>query len=61
MVVIVVIVIIDLFAIVFGLSFMRARKARRPGAPRPASWRRPPPAKAVSRRDFFARVAADLA
>ena len=55
-VVIVALVVIDLFAIAFGLSFMRARKAQlgetaTDGLPAP-----PPPTKgpkAVSRREFF--------
>jgi cytochrome b6-f complex iron-sulfur subunit len=55
-VVIVALVVVDLFAIAFGLSFLRARKAQlgTPGAPGAAPP--PPPAKgpkAVSRREFF--------
>ncbi len=52
---IVAVVIIDLFAIAFGLSFVRARKAQRAaeaGAPVPAG---PTSGKPVSRRDFFRR------
>jgi cytochrome b6-f complex iron-sulfur subunit len=55
-VVIVALVVIDLFAIAFGLSFMRARKAQlgtpaAPGAlPAPPATKGP---KAVSRREFF--------
>ncbi len=48
---IVVFVIIDVFAIVFGLSFLRAAKVQRDvadGAPAPARK-----APAMSRRDFF--------
>jgi cytochrome b6-f complex iron-sulfur subunit len=55
-VVIVALVVIDLFAIAFGLSFMRARKAQlgapaAPGAPPPPPLAKGP--KAVSRREFF--------
>ena len=52
-VVIVALVIIDLFAIAFGLSFMRARKAQL-GTPAPPGALPPPPVtkgpKSVSRR-----------
>jgi cytochrome b6-f complex iron-sulfur subunit len=55
-VVIVALVVIDLFAIAFGLSFLRARKAQlgapaAPGAPPPPPLAKGP--KAVSRREFF--------
>jgi len=52
---IVVVVVVDLFAIAFGLSFVRARKAQRAveaGLPIPESAKT---AKPVSRRDFFRR------
>jgi cytochrome b6-f complex iron-sulfur subunit len=57
----VVIAVVDLFAIIFGLSFIRARRAARveevgrPGAP---AARAEPPAKTpkpVTRREFFRR------
>jgi cytochrome b6-f complex iron-sulfur subunit len=55
---IVVVVVLDLFAIVFGLSFMRARKAQRaaeagglPGGPLPQTAAKAP--KPMSRREFF--------
>jgi cytochrome b6-f complex iron-sulfur subunit len=55
-VVIVALVVIDLFAIAFGLSFLRARKAQL-GTPAAPGALPPPPAakgpKAVSRREFF--------
>jgi len=54
-VVIVALVVIDLFAIAFGLSFLRARKAQL-GATTPGGLPAPPPVKgpsAVSRREFF--------
>ena len=55
---IVVVVVLDLFAIVFGLSFMRARKAQRAAetADLPGVLAPQPPAKApkpISRREFF--------
>ncbi|MGH2659826.1 MAG: hypothetical protein ACRDHS_09220, partial [Actinomycetota bacterium] len=56
----VVIVVIDLFAVVFGLSFVRARRAARaevaaPGAP-PVRGEAPPKApRPVTRREFFRR------
>jgi cytochrome b6-f complex iron-sulfur subunit len=55
---IVVVLVIDLFAIIFGLSFVRARRAERagaegtPGAPRAESGGRAA-SKPISRRDFF--------
>lgn len=52
---IVAVVVIDLFAVVFGLSFVRARRAQRAaeaGALTPESERT---SKPVSRRDFFRR------
>lgn len=56
---IVVVLVLDLFAIVFGLSFVRARRAERvaaapgtAGAPSPAEAGKPAP-KPLSRRDFF--------
>ncbi|MFB3738543.1 MAG: ubiquinol-cytochrome c reductase iron-sulfur subunit [Candidatus Velamenicoccus archaeovorus] len=58
----VVMAVIDLFAIVFGLSFVRARRAERvaagvgvgaPGAPAPEAGPKAP--KPVSRREFFRR------
>jgi cytochrome b6-f complex iron-sulfur subunit len=56
---IVVIVILDLFAIIFGLSFMRARREQREAqaAATAAAFGRPAPktAKPVSRREFFRR------
>jgi cytochrome b6-f complex iron-sulfur subunit len=54
---IVAIVVIDLFAVAFGLSFLRARRAEQAAPPAPGL----PPApltkgpKAVSRREFFRR------
>ncbi len=54
-VVIVALVVIDLFAIAFGLSFLRARKAQL-GATTPGGLPAAPPVKgpsAVSRREFF--------
>jgi cytochrome b6-f complex iron-sulfur subunit len=52
---IVVLVVLDLFAIAFGLSFVRARRAqdeaRAAGGPPPVEK----PAPALSRRDFFRR------
>jgi cytochrome b6-f complex iron-sulfur subunit len=54
-VVIVALVIIDLFAIAFGLSFLRARRAQL-GATTPGGLPAAPPVKgpkAVSRREFF--------
>ena len=51
---IVVIVVIDLFAIAFGLSFLRARKAQQAetaGLPAPPAAARAP--KPISRRDFL--------
>ncbi len=56
--VLVVIGVADLFAIFFGLSFMRARKAARvAAASAPGLPSEPParPVKPVSRRDFFRR------
>ena len=55
---IVVVVVLDLFAIVFGLSFMRARKAQRAaetaGIPGPHAAEAPAKApKPISRREFF--------
>ena len=55
-VVIVALVVIDLFAIAFGLSFMRARKAQLATPATPGALPAPPPTKgpkAVSRREFF--------
>jgi cytochrome b6-f complex iron-sulfur subunit len=56
-VVIVALVVIDLFAIAFGLSFMRARKAQLGAQGVPGALPAPPPAakgpKSVSRREFF--------
>ena len=56
---IVVIVIIDLFAIVFGLSFARSRRARRQADAAAAAAilgePAPPAPKPVSRREFFRR------
>ena len=56
----VVIVVIDLFAIVFGLSFVRARRAARvevaaPGAPAVRGEAPPKAPKPVTRREFFRR------
>jgi cytochrome b6-f complex iron-sulfur subunit len=48
---IVVFVALDIFAIVFGLSFVRAAKAQRDAADGAAAAHRPAPA--MSRRDFF--------
>jgi cytochrome b6-f complex iron-sulfur subunit len=55
-VVIVALVVIDLFAIAFGLSFMRARRAQLGTPPVPGTLPAPPTSKgpkAVSRREFF--------
>ena len=55
-VVIVALVVIDLFAIAFGLSFMRARRAHLDTPAAPGALPPPPLAKgpkAVSRREFF--------
>jgi cytochrome b6-f complex iron-sulfur subunit len=55
-VVIVALVVIDLFAIAFGLSFMRARKAQLGTPAAPGALPAPPAStgpKAVSRREFF--------
>ncbi len=55
---IVAIVVIDLFAIAFGLSFVRARRAQRATPSAPGAALPPPPAKgpkSVSRREFFRR------
>jgi cytochrome b6-f complex iron-sulfur subunit len=54
---IVIVLIVDLFAIFFGLSFVRARRAQRaaaggPGLPPQPPARAPRP---ISRRDFFRR------
>jgi cytochrome b6-f complex iron-sulfur subunit len=56
---IVVVLVLDLFAIIFGLSFVRARRAERlatqpstPGAPSALEGGKPAP-KPISRRDFF--------
>ncbi|MGH2529171.1 MAG: ubiquinol-cytochrome c reductase iron-sulfur subunit [Actinomycetota bacterium] len=56
----VVIVVIDLFAVVFGLSFVRARRAARaevaaPGAPAVRGEAPPKAPKPVTRREFFRR------
>ncbi|HEX9122759.1 MAG TPA: Rieske 2Fe-2S domain-containing protein [Actinomycetota bacterium] len=58
----VVMAVIDLFAIVFGLSFVRARRAERAtavpvpvGGPAPAAETGPKAPKPVSRREFFRR------
>ena len=48
---IVIFVVLDIFAIVFGLSFVRAAKAQREAADGAAAAGRPSPA--MSRRDFF--------
>jgi cytochrome b6-f complex iron-sulfur subunit len=54
--VLVVLAALDLFAIIFGLTFVRARKAQRAEAARVPGLPEPPkPARAVSRRDFFRR------
>ena len=46
--------VLDLFAIVFGLSFLRARKAQRAAAAQiPGLPEAPRAVKAVARRDFF--------
>jgi cytochrome b6-f complex iron-sulfur subunit len=56
---IVVVVVLDLFAILFGLSFVRARRAARaqeelaPGRPAPAPERTRKAPKPMSRREFF--------
>jgi hypothetical protein len=59
LVAIVVIVVLDLFAVVFGLSFVRARREQRAAdeAATAAAFGRPPPKgpKPVSRREFFRR------
>lgn len=55
-VVIVALVVIDLFAIAFGLSFLRARRAQLGAAAAPGALPAPPVVKgpkAVSRREFF--------
>ena len=57
-VVIVALVVVDLFAIAFGLSFLRARKAQAGAATTPSGLPAPPPVKgpkSVSRREFFRR------
>ncbi|MGH2579425.1 MAG: ubiquinol-cytochrome c reductase iron-sulfur subunit [Actinomycetota bacterium] len=56
----VVIAVIDLFAIVFGLSFVRARRAARaevavPGAPAVRAEAPPKAPRPVTRREFFRR------
>ncbi|HEX9717948.1 MAG TPA: Rieske 2Fe-2S domain-containing protein, partial [Actinomycetota bacterium] len=56
----VVIVVIDLFAMVFGLSFVRARRAARaevaaPGAPTVRGEAPPKAPRPVTRREFFRR------
>ena len=54
-----VVLVLDLFAIIFGLSFMRSRKAQRaaetelPGGPAPEAPAKAP--KPMSRRTFFRR------
>jgi len=59
LVVVVVILLVDLFAIVFGLSFVRARRAQKSqeAAATAAMLGEPPPKapKPVSRREFFRR------
>jgi cytochrome b6-f complex iron-sulfur subunit len=56
---IVVVVVLDMFAILFGLSFLRARRAQRAAEEEAASGRQTPPEpatkghKPMSRRDFF--------
>lgn len=50
---IVAVIVVDLFAVVFGLSFVRARRAERAAAAGVAPGERA--AKPVSRRDFFRR------
>jgi len=52
---IVAVVIIDLFAIAFGLSFVRARKAQRAAEAGEPTVSGPTSGKPVSRRDFFRR------
>ena len=56
---IVVVIVIDLFAIFFGLSFLRARREQRAQAQLAAGGvvaeEAPPAPKPVSRRDFFRR------
>jgi cytochrome b6-f complex iron-sulfur subunit len=49
---IVAVVVIDIFAVIFGLSFVRARRAQRAGEAVPESERT---SKPVTRRDFFRR------
>jgi cytochrome b6-f complex iron-sulfur subunit len=57
---IIVVLVLDLFAIIFGLSFVRARRAERmamepgtPGAPSRLEGGGRPASKPISRRDFF--------
>jgi cytochrome b6-f complex iron-sulfur subunit len=53
---IVILVALDIFAVVFGLSFLRARRAQQAAAAGPAVHAAPErPVRAVSRRDFFRR------
>lgn len=52
---IVVVVVVDLFAVVFGLSFVRARKAQRATEAGLPIVEGPTTSKPVSRRDFFRR------
>jgi cytochrome b6-f complex iron-sulfur subunit len=54
---IVAVVVIDLFAVAFGLSFLRARRAEQAIPPTPGALPAPPTKapKAVSRREFFRR------
>ncbi len=52
---IVALLLIDLFAVFFGLSFLRARKASREAEEAAATGLPPKPVKSVSRRDFFRR------
>jgi len=53
---IVVVALLDLFAILFGLSFLRARQAQRAGAaPAPALEGPARAPRPISRRDFFRR------
>ncbi len=56
----VVILVVDLFAIIFGLSFVRARRAARadvgtPGAPAARAEAPAKGPKPVTRREFFRR------